>query len=1030
MPTQAPACTAADINLQAPDLFLKSLAKADKENVTNAVILEIYNYLQKQKKSKVAVTWINVIVALGEVFQQNVQDMSSESMRSAVVRLKKQRSNLVKLKLHERGSLMETFLADKWCLPLSKQNKKRTAEMANISDPSVPEVLPKYGKFDKFRTDVQEETLNKLAAEVTLLKEKIHLLETENVRLKTQNNKLREQVKICNPKRVNQMMKRRNHSKLMWKKRFQGLSQSLKTTVQLKKKLKEATASLSMVKSAARTKVKRVQQSKAKLQQSQTEHVNKVNQICSARITEEKKEVDKLKGNLKFIENELDMTKCSLNEEFIETKVGGKAFTSGVREASYHLQNMGISQQNVSEALRLVTKALTGQNIGDLPSYTTQNSFTKEMKALSRQQVREGLENAKDCTIKYDGTTKKLGQLVEVEISTKDETYLLGVREQASGKAESYIETIMDTLHTVENTHTPIIGSKSLDILSEVANTMTDRCQTNKAVDHKLEHKKGSTINQFRCAMHPLDTFAKDCDKAVKHFEVDIDLVGKRKGARYPYSHRNESSTQALVRTSAKLFHDTQYNCDQELVKHLKNENVVPTEEKGHTVIYPRFVGNRFHIYFLCSGVLFHYANNIVNFFLNIFPPKNDVQHAVLNALQVQEQNVSLRALGIVGKLITAPWMRLVGHDKTILEMNTYFHEAQVNLMKWAEDASPLMSPNPPSIFKDIGVKEDIVLHSLLEPLETVKQSQCLQLVQDMCHACLAVIERQLQSQLPGGAFWDPSPQMQTEAESCASTNISGERNFAIADQQILRACQAKLGYIEAKVMFKVNKTGSWINKQHKEERTSRLNLAMKQAREITADDKQRKERTDKLIQDRLLESRKEMLKKEDKERGKFEKYLQDMFDTGGIWQNSDEMEHNLRGFSKTKAMNAVKAQINVRTKMLKCVDVDKIVLGKCSLSELKDYLGIVMHAGMPAAAEDWFDLVCNPRSLVGCSFIQKWVNENDKVQWFEGEFVALEIQKKQAYFKANYNDNSVCFLTLPEVIVDIYRGDLDIANV
>ena len=56
MAAAAPACVAAGINLQSPDLFCESLAEAERPSVTNAVILEIFGYLQKQKRPKIIVT--------------------------------------------------------------------------------------------------------------------------------------------------------------------------------------------------------------------------------------------------------------------------------------------------------------------------------------------------------------------------------------------------------------------------------------------------------------------------------------------------------------------------------------------------------------------------------------------------------------------------------------------------------------------------------------------------------------------------------------------------------------------------------------------------------------------------------------------------------------------------------------------------------------------------------------------------------------------------------------------------------------
>ena len=62
---------------------------------------------------------------------------------------------------------------------------------------------------------------------------------------------------------------------------------------------------------------------------------------------------------------------------------------------------------------------------------------------------------------------------------------------------------------------------------------------------------------------------------------------------------------------------------------------------------------------------------------------------------------------------------------------------------------------------------------------------------------------RQLSSQLPGGEFWQPSPQLIAASQSCQSFNISGERNYAHADSEIYRAKNEKVGFVEGCIMFK-----------------------------------------------------------------------------------------------------------------------------------------------------------------------------------------------------------------------------------
>ena len=108
--------------------------------------------------------------------------------------------------------------------------------------------------------------------------------------------------------------------------------------------------------------------------------------------------------------------------------------------------------------------------------------------------------------------------------------------------------------------------------------------------------------------------------------------------------------------------------------------------------IFPRFVANRFHIYFLSSGCLYHYRISLISFFTDELSPQNAVQSSIFNALQIPDLHVTTRALGIVGKLVTGPWMRLLGQETSILGMNEYFREAFDRLTAWAIDASLLRS--------------------------------------------------------------------------------------------------------------------------------------------------------------------------------------------------------------------------------------------------------------------------------------------------------------------------------------------------
>ena len=153
------------------------------------------------------------------------------------------------------------------------------------------------------------------------------------------------------------------------------------------------------------------------------------------------------------LEDELEMLKESLEDRSVpalRTKSDGKSYSPWVRQASYQLQNIGVSQKNTSEAIQSVCAASETTISGLLSRSVTQNTLTKEMKSLSRQQVTEAASQATNLTLKYDGTTKSLGHMVEVDIATKDGPILMGKTQQVGDTAIEYVRSITKTISRVE----------------------------------------------------------------------------------------------------------------------------------------------------------------------------------------------------------------------------------------------------------------------------------------------------------------------------------------------------------------------------------------------------------------------------------------------------------------------------------------------------------------------------------------------------------------------------------------------------
>ena len=967
--------------------LLEKLSEVEAGDMTNGLIFELLMYVRSAERQ---VPWIALKDAVNCVCRNNLESMSVAAFRKSITSVKIQRKKL--LKCSRDFGICKAYLDQVFSLARTH---------------TVPSDADKIQSLEKHNKQLEEanEQLQKHNKQLMEKQQEEHII---GMHLARENQDLRHEVQnLKDQKRLHtQALRRKQASIVSWKRKHRAIrcqrttsQQALSRCIQLKKEI---------------IRIKEIQRkSLARRSVAQIDSEGSVKQLRELR-----QDVVVLESEIEDMKEEMvDMKPSVLN-----TKVDGKQYSPWVREASYSLQNLGVSQKNTSEAIKSVHAASSSDVIGPLPSFATQNTFTKEMKSLSRQQVYETVSSTSNVTLKYDGTTKALGHLVEVEVETSKGPLLIGLTRQVGGSAGEYVHTIERSIDRIEQTAIPSTGSvEQLNILQKVANTMTDRCATNSAVDDQLEILKGTKINRFRCAMHPLDTMAKSCEKVVKTYEESVSINNQKKKAQYPFQHRGESNTQALVRTSAKLFHDNKYSCAHELNVHLKSLQAHGDEKKS--ILFPRFVGNRFHIYFLSSGYLYHYRTSLISFFTDVFPPQNAVHSSIFNALQIRDLHVTTRALGIVGKLVTGPWMRLLGQETSILGMNKFFREAFDRLTAWAIDASMLLQSDAPCAFSSVEVKRDTVFDSLVEPTEFDAPTKSI--LQDLCKACCEVMARQLKTQLPGGQFWNPSAELLREAQSCSSTNISGERCFGTADHEIARARNARTGYIESKTMFRQNKTGKWFEEKGSDEKTCRIRLAMGDARKVRLEEQRDQTEHHERIKDKLISLRKQRLEKEDRSRSKSEKWLEDIYGSGGLWASQHDMDNNLQNLSNSKAIAAIKAQVQVRIKILNCES--SILISKASFTELKAVLLVLIHQAVPFEMQDLLEIILDPESIIGSNFAQRWSEAQGSSIWYNGTFDSCQkTSSGRLDFKIQYeNENTFCYMAPEEFIVDIMRGDL-----
>ena len=397
---------------------------------------------------------------------------------------------------------------------------------------------------------------------------------------------------------------------------------------------------------------------------------------------------------------------------------------------------------------------------------------------------------------------------------------------------------------------------------------------------------------------------------------------------------------------------------------------------------------------------------------------------------------VECRALGLVGKYLTGPWMRLVEQDIGILELNKHYNEAVDALAKFSKDAIQVVNGRAPPVFKDVPMVKDEIFKVLTEnsDLDTQTSALLTRLFGSILEDCL----RQLKEQLPGGKYDEPTEEVRRQAQSCTGNNISGERVFGQLDYQLKRAPNANVTYSESKLMYSNNATEKWLDeKADGPTKEALLSRARQQARTAQECDRRRQHDIEQQRQQHLKEKRIEMEKKEQDSRESREALIDELAQHGGLWKTEEQMNINLRDKTSAQKLFAMKVQLNVRKKILQQKAASDLFAFSANrkphtVEILKsNLLKLIQNAERHTVDSTVEHTLSNPSSLVGREISHLWTDEKGE-SWWNGkikrrvensdEFL-IEYQQIACHGQSAHTTSA--YLELSEIVADIRSGEL-----
>lgn len=207
-----------------------------------------------------------------------------------------------------------------------------------------------------------------------------------------------------------------------------------------------------------------------------------------------------------------------------------KQYPTEMRMLVYEAIVNNLPTKNIPTLISQFAKR-TGVDIGDVPHRSTVEMMCRELGTISDFQVAEHMLKNEDMTLGFDATTQEGVHVNSIHVTSSEKCHIIAVDPLAGGTAEDYEVHINQSVDNLVEVHCAFhkadkIKDNTVDfpkirseIIATVSNSMTDRAAVNHATIERLENSWGKKINELNCHLHPQETIATECRKALKQRE-------------------------------------------------------------------------------------------------------------------------------------------------------------------------------------------------------------------------------------------------------------------------------------------------------------------------------------------------------------------------------------------------------------------------------------------------------------------------------------------------------------------------------
>lgn len=533
----------------------------------------------------------------------------------------------------------------------------------------------------------------------------------------------------------------------------------------------------------------------------------------------------------------------------------GKTFPLDMRMFVYDAIVCHVPTKSVPVIIEKYAKR-TGIILNQVPHRSTVEMMTRELGVILDFRAAEILIDTDDLTLGFDATTQEGLHINSIHVTSNDDCHVLAIDQLAGGTAEDYENHITESIDCLTEVYCKFYSTNFEDnrkkIIGHISNTMTDRATVNHATIQRLELNWRKRLNELNCHLHPLDTIASSVRTALKANEPP-DLVKKL--------YSNDCISHALVLGINKFRYKDGRGDPKGFNSSLESAGL----PKG---LLPRYRGNRLHIMFHIAGKLHHHRVFFMNLFEETTVTCGGLQTAILHDYRSTTAQVELHVLGLLGKLLSGPWM-VKFYTSSATQISHIDGIAIVRellrvIVHFIEKLQETLSSKTDFFGNPLSVSDDTLVALQQKPVDKL-------FFNTMMGSCLSKVIEVVERQYAHYFTTDLTDQLRKETETARCHNIDAEEIMGMFSAAKEHAPNATMCYLSSRIRAQKNNIVTYLDDMPTEKRQKLIELAINLGRKQRLSKRKRTENIKTAIAKRLADK---LQKRKTTERNRLEKKL------------------------------------------------------------------------------------------------------------------------------------------------------------